>query len=110
MDYRLIMAGFGSAMAAGIMQQAAGMAGSMAPSSPFVCQVCGGEHTTEEHQAKSFVDQVMGLEATNPDPVVTQPKTEQSTFGLNWGQTIPPVDPITSTPWGPGHPYWPGGA
>ena len=107
------MAGFGSAMQA--MQGAlsvdtdSGMGMGMPPS-PFVCQVCGGEHTTEEHQAKSFVDQVMGLEATNPDPVVTQPKTEQSTFGLNWGQTIPPVDPITSTPWGPGHPYWPGGA
>jgi len=74
------------------------------------CPVCGGDHSPEEHQAAEFTKQVMGLEATNPDPVVTQPKTEQSTFGLNWGQTIPPVDPITSTPWGPGHPYWPGGA
>ena len=106
------MAGFGQAMAAGIMQQAEGMA----PSSPFMCQVCGGEHTTEEHDAmtqdvqKSFVDQVMGLEATNPDPVVTRPKTESSSFGFNWGQTIQQFDPVLSSPWGPGHPHWPGGA
>ena len=110
------MAGFGQSMQAmqGALSVDADSGMGMAPMGMIGCPICGGNHTPEEHQAQeaqqSFVDQVMGLEATNPDPVVTQPKTEQSTFGLNWGQTIQQFDPVLSSPWGPGHPHWPGGA
>lgn len=52
------------------------------------CHVCGGDHSPEEHQATAFTNQVMGLEATNPDPVVTRPRTERDTFGFNWSDIL----------------------
>jgi len=64
---------------------------------------------SEDRLGSRFTQQVMGLEETDPDPVVTRPKTEQSTLGFNWGRTIQQFNPA-SIPWGSGHPYYPGGA
>ena len=40
-------------------------------------------HDNPIPQTPNFVRQVMGLEETNPDPVVTRPRTERDTFGFN---------------------------
>jgi len=80
------------------------------------CPICAGNHSAEDHQATKFTNQVMGLEATNPDPVVTEPKSEPSTFGIDWSRILfgSPVKDPRFTPageqWGPNHPLWPGGA